>query len=443
MTEKQRILFLFPYDWTTNPRSVREILLLKKKGYEITVVSTNVKYVFRYGMGVPSSPPLSASFKDIHNYKIPFFTAPLILPNPMLLFKICFLVFYFISAIAYSISLSFIALATCTIHKVSLIHAHNAPDLVGLVAFLVSKVARIPYVFEVHDLTPELYAETMNLPSDSIIFKMLKKIERIVVLNSNGNIFVSKAMQNHFESAYDLSRPKSIVAYSGWTRDFVNIFKYSSSELKALLRAKSLENKFIILYLGSMEDGFRRGLDNLVESIQLLVCAYKLTNAALVFVGGDDQGIAEQLFRLAKGLRISSHVFFQGRLPRREAYRWLSVADVAVVPLKKVPSFEIAVGNKTLEYMASAKAIIASDLAGHREVIRSGHSGLLFRPNDHIDLASKIFLLATTKGMIHELGLNARKEFIKSFCWEKQQTKILHLYDDVLWNRRARTCNPN
>jgi glycosyltransferase involved in cell wall biosynthesis len=340
---------------------------------------------------------------------------------------------------AYSFWLFFLTLLICVTKRVDLIHAHNTPDLTGLISFIVSRIVGIPYIYEVHDLTPELYAETMNLQPGSFRFKFLKGIESIAIMNSAGNVFISEEMRRHFEATYKLDPARSVVLYSSWNENFLDSYQYKKTDLGQLLTMNSLDNKFKILYLGSMEDGFRRGVDIPVESLKYLVHTCRLDKAMLIYVG-DGGGMIDKLSRLAQEYGISDHLSLRGMLPRYEAYKWLSLADVTVVPTRKAASTEIGVGNKTLEYMAAAKAIIASDLPGNREVIKDGYSGLLFRPNDHVDLATKIFLLTKTPNLIQRLGLNARKEFVERFCWEKQQTKILRLYNDILQNTQATAC---
>jgi glycosyltransferase involved in cell wall biosynthesis len=388
-------------------------------------------------MRTGSSPPLDVCQREISDYKIPFFVAPLALPNSMLFFKICLFAFYLISTMAYSVTLFLLTLLICITKHVSLIHVHNPADLAGLVVSLVSKATRIPYIYEVHDLTPELYSETMNLSSGSFIFKIFKRIESIAVLNSEKNIVVSKTMQDHFKSSYNLNDSKFVVVYSSWSRNFLDVFKYSENELQRLCQENSLENKFVILYLGSMADGFRRGLDLLVESMRYFVYSCNLHDVRLVFVG--DGEARKELEQMVKDYRLNDYVLFLGRLPRYEAYKWLRVTDVAVDPLRKVASTEIAVSNKVLEYMASGKSIVASDLIGHREVLTDGYNGLLFKSNDPMDLARKINVLATMSDEnARRLGVNARRDFCEKYSWENQQQKILKLYREIVQNPRLR-----
>lgn len=427
---RRRVLFIFPYDWLTSPRSVREVCLLKNSNYEPLVISTKTKYLIQSGACISSSPKFDLPLETFAVYHLPFFVTPLILPKLTFVFKICFLIFNFISTLVYTLWLFFLTLLICVTKRVSLIYAHNTPDLTGLVACLVSKITRIPYVYEVHDLTPELFCEKMSLSSNALIFKLLKKIEYIAISNSVKNIFTSKAMQNHSVLNCNLAPSKCVVVYSSWSRDFPKIFRYNGNELNKLLKEASLDNKFKIIYLGSMEDGFRRGLDILIESMRHLVHTYKLTDIALIFVGNHGE-TKNKLIQLTRKYQLSSYVSFKGMLPRQEAYKWLKIADVAIHPLRKAASTETVVSNKLLEYMAAGKVIIASDLAGHREIIRAGFNGLLFQVDDPVDLADKINLLIA-RNDLRKLGSNARKDFCEKYCWERQKTKILDLCAEIL-----------
>ncbi|MCJ7633471.1 glycosyltransferase, partial [Candidatus Bathyarchaeota archaeon] len=128
------------------------------------------------------------------------------------------------------------------------------------------------------------------------------------------------------------------------------------------------------------------------------------------------------------------HTYFLGQLPRQEAYKWLKIADVTVDPLRRSLSTVIAVTNKDLEYMAAQKTIVASDLLGHREVFKDGYNSLLFKTDDPLDLADKIYFLASHSEdqYVKKLGINAKKDFIEKYCWENERHKILDLYGAIM-----------
>lgn len=435
MRSNTKIMLVFPYDWLTSPRSVKEFAFLKSHGYELTVVWTHVKYILAPGPSTSSSPHFDVARNDVSCYEVPFFVTPLERATSGLVGRICFTFFYLLSTIIYSIYLFALLLCVCVTKRTRLIHVHNTPDIEGFVVLMVSKITGTPYVFELHDHTPELFAEKMSLQNDSIAFKLLKIIERSVVSNSSGNIFVSQTSQKIIEAEYDLDSSTSTIVYSGPPRDFMQSYQYADSELEAILKANSMLGKFMILYLGSMEGWLRRGLDILVKGMSHLVNDYKLSNLVLVFVG-DGDGIIDRLRRLALDYKVSACVSFQGKLPRKEAYKWLTLADVVVDPLRGFPSTLACVTNKDLEYMAAHKVIVASDVIGHKEMLGNRDSGLLFADGDSHDLSKKLLFVINNSGNIEleKMRHNAWLDFSERFCWEEQESKLLRLYEKVLAN---------
>lgn len=436
MRSKGKIMFVYPYDWLTSPRSIKEFASLKSHGYEPTVVWTHVKYILvPPSSGISSSPQFDVASNDVSCYEVPFFVTPLERATFGLIGRICFTFFYLLSTIIHSICLFALLLCVCVTKQTRLIHVHNTPDIEGFVVLIVSKITGTPYVFELHDHTPELFAEKMSLQNDSIVFKLLKIIERSVVSNSSGNIFVSKTSQKLFEAEYNLDSSTSTVVYSGPPRNFMQSYQYDDGELEAILKANSMLGKFMILYLGSMEGGFRRGLDILVEGMSHLVNDHKLSNLVLVFVG-DGDGMIDRLRKLASDYKVSAYVSFQGKLPRKEAYKWLTLADVVVDPLRGSPSTLACVTNKDLEYMAARKVIVASDVTGHKEMLSNCDSGLLFADGDSYDLAEKLRFVINNSGNteLQNMQHNAWRDFLERFCWEKQESKLLKLYEKLLTN---------
>jgi glycosyltransferase involved in cell wall biosynthesis len=337
------------------------------------------------------------------------------------------------STMIYSLYLFALMLQVCVTKQIRLIHVHNTPDLEGFISLLVSKITRTPYIFEIHDHTPELYAETMSLKTNSIVFNLLKMMERIVVSNSAGNIFTSQTSKRFIEIAHNLEPSKSIVVYSGPFRNFALSNRYDDNELNSILGANLMHNKFKILYLGSLAGGFRRGLDILIESMAYLVHNCQLTNIVLIFVG-DGTGMVERLSKLALDSRVSDYVSFQGKLPRKEAYKWLRVADVVVDPLRGAPSTVALVTNKDLEYMAAQKIIVASDLAGHKEILKNYYSGLFFSDGNPRDLADKLSYLINNfeDANIQNMKINAERDFYEKYCWEEQEPKLIMLYRQLI-----------
>ena len=67
-------------------------------------------------------------------------------------------------------------------------------------------------------------------------------------------------------------------------------------------------------------------------------------------------------------------------MPHAEVQRYYDLIDVLVYPRRSMRLTELVTPLKPLEAMAQGRMFVASDVGGHRELIRDGETGLLFRP---------------------------------------------------------------
>jgi len=95
----------------------------------------------------------------------------------------------------------------------------------------------------------------------------------------------------------------------------------------------------------------------------------------LVGGGPQDQALKEQ----ARVLNIADQVVFTGRVPHAEVNRYYDLMDVLVYPRLSMRLTELVTPLKPLEAMAQGRLFIASNVGGHRELIRDGETGVLFR----------------------------------------------------------------
>jgi PEP-CTERM/exosortase A-associated glycosyltransferase len=125
------------------------------------------------------------------------------------------------------------------------------------------------------------------------------------------------------------------------------------------------------------------------EGLHLLLDAFpeilrQMAKARLLLVGGgpEDAALRDQAQRLG----IADKVVFAGRVPHAEVSRYYALVDVLVYPRVSMRLTDLVTPLKPLEAMALGKIIVASDVGGHRELIRDGETGNLFRAGDKDDL---------------------------------------------------------
>jgi PEP-CTERM/exosortase A-associated glycosyltransferase len=165
-------------------------------------------------------------------------------------------------------------------------------------------------------------------------------------------------------------------------------FPFAAAPDEALKAQLGLTGKTVVGFIGSFYA--YEGLDLLVEALSLVLATRP--EVRLLLVGGGPQektltGLVEQ-----RGLR--DKVVLAGRVPHGEIQRYYSVVDVLAYPRHLMRLTDTVTPLKPLEAMAQGRLVVASDVGGHRELIRNGETGVLFKAGSAEQLASVIVDLA-------------------------------------------------
>lgn len=157
----------------------------------------------------------------------------------------------------------------------------------------------------------------------------------------------------------------------------------------ALSESLGLSDKRVIGFIGSFYA--YEGLPLLLEAMPTVRAA--APDAALLLVGGGPEEARVRARIDELGLRDC--VVLTGRVPHAEVQRYYSLVDVFAYPRLAMRLTELVTPLKPLEAMAQRKVVLASDVGGHRELIRDGDNGYLFRAGDSADLAATIVRVIT------------------------------------------------
>jgi len=87
---------------------------------------------------------------------------------------------------------------------------------------------------------------------------------------------------------------------------------------------------------------------------------------------------------------VAERIRFVGRVPHDQVERYYSLVDIFAYPRKAMRLTELVTPLKPLEAMAQRRLVAASDVGGHRELIRDGETGTLFAPDDPAAIAAAI-----------------------------------------------------
>jgi hypothetical protein len=162
----------------------------------------------------------------------------------------------------------------------------------------------------------------------------------------------------------------------------------------------SLSGKFVIVYIGT--HGMAHGLEFIVTNLVNL----GEPNIIFIFIGSGSNKSA--VVKLAEQLPPGAAVFLDP-VPKDEVARYLSAADAALVPLRRLETFRSVIPSKIFEAAAMGKPILLGVDGQAREIIEAYHAGLYFEPENPVDFIEKTMLLARDSALCERLQRGCAK----------------------------------
>ena len=134
----------------------------------------------------------------------------------------------------------------------------------------------------------------------------------------------------------------------------------------------------------------------------------------------------------AASLGLSERVIFTGRIPHAEMQRYYDLIDVLVYPRRPSRLTDLVTPLKPLEAMAQGRVLIASDVGGHRELVRDGETGYLCRAGDTPALASTIEKVLDDESSWPRVAQRARAYVESERTWAASVGRYRIVYSSVV-----------
>lgn len=270
----------------------------------------------------------------------------------------------------------------------------SPPLFVGITAFSLSIVKRLPFVFEVRDLWPESAIDTGVL-QNKVIIKFAYWFESF--------IYKKAALINVLTPAFrdkliEKGVPKEKIVFIPNAADF-SLAEAVQKDFDPLQFKKEigLEGKFVITYVGA------HGVAN--HLIQLLEAAEKLrdTNVVVQLIGS---GMRKDSLIEEKNRLNLENVIFRDPVPKAEVFKYILASDMGASVLKKVDTFKTIYSNKTFDYMSCKKPTLLAIDGVSRDLINKADCGLYVEPENADAIAAGILELKNQKDRLEEMGHN-------------------------------------
>lgn len=299
----------------------------------------------------------------------------------------------------------------------SAIHAHNPPDILVLIA-LFYKLLGKRFVFDHHDLSPELYYARFYGKGNSKMYNLLKRFEILSCRVADRVIATNESYK-----AIEMDR-------AGIAPDKITIVRngpdMAVTDYPAKDQTPASNQPVIIGYLGVI--GHQDGADYLVRAVEHLVSQLGCTQIQCVVAGTGDA--LDDVKALTHELDIANYFKFTGWINREDIPDMLRSFDICVAPEPSNDFTDHSTMIKILEYMAFSKPIVAFDLPEHHH--SAGDAALYATNNDVKELASLIASLIKDPARRKKMGELGRQRIRDNLAWEHQERKLVEMYSNLL-----------
>jgi glycosyltransferase involved in cell wall biosynthesis len=295
------------------------------------------------------------------------------------------------------------------------IHAANPPDTFWALALPYRWFGK-RYVFDHHDLCPELYLARFGSDREgNPAHRALRWLEWAQFRTADVVISTNESYRRVALTRGRMRPDRVVVVRSGPSRE-------RFATVRAVDPALKRGRAFLVAYLGVMAP--QDGVDHLLRAARHLVRRGRQDIAFTLMGAGDS---FDDLRAMAHELELDDHVRFTGRISDAEVEVTLATADVCVCPDPLNPLNDVSTMNKVLEYMACARPIVAFDLREHRFSAADG--ALYARPNCDEDLADKINELLDDPERRARMGEYNRQRFLERMAWEHNAGDLVRAYE--------------
>lgn len=304
--------------------------------------------------------------------------------------------------------------------KPDLIHAHS-PVLNALPSLWVGRRQRLPVVYEMRASWEDAAVDHGTTLEGSLRYRMSRALESFALRQADQITTICEGLRGDIAGR---GIPDERITVIPNAVD-ASLFRFGVDADPGLRRSLGLDGATVIGFAGSFY-GYE-GLDLLLEAARRMLPRHPNLRVLLVGGGPQEQNLKAQT--AAAGLE--GHVIFTGRVAHADVQRYYELIDVLAYPRLPIRLTELVTPLKPLEAMAQGRMFVASDVGGHRELVRHGETGFLFPAGDAAALETAIDQVLARREMWPRIRQQARR-FVES---ERTWASSVARYGDVY--RRA------
>lgn len=297
----------------------------------------------------------------------------------------------------------------------------------GLEAWLLGHLKRVPYIYNVQEIYPDVAIRLGVLRMRWVIW-LSERIEEFVYRGAKAIVVISKSFLHTLRTIKHVPEEKLHLIPNFVDVDFVS----PRPQENDFRHRYALDNSFIVLYAGNI--GLTQSFDTLVETAKRLK---EKTDIRFVIVGDGARRpwLAEQLQN-----HQLPNVLLLPFLPRSQMPELYAASNVCLVPLKTGMA-ETTVPSKVYTIMAAARLVLAavdadSELAW---LVSDAVCGIQVPPDDSGALAEGILSVYTEPEKYRIYGGNGRRYVVEHYARDQIARQYHQLLSAVV-AQKAKAC---
>lgn len=307
-----------------------------------------------------------------------------------------------------------------------IVHAHS-PVLNALPALRAGRRHGVPVVYEVRAFWEDAAVDHGTTREGSLRYRATRAMETHALQRAAHVFTICEGLRADIVARGIPAERVTVIPNA------VDVENFSArAQPDAALRTRlGLDGARVVGFIGSFYA--YEGLDLLVAALPAMLA--RAPDVRLLLVGGGPQ---EAALRAQVGaLGLGERVLFTGRVPHAEVQRYYDLVDVLAYPRHPMRLTELVTPLKPLEAMAQERLFVASDVGGHRELIRDGDTGVLFPAGNADALAHAVLGLLARPADWPRLRAAGRRFVEEERTWQRSVAQYVAPFERLVSRGRA------
>lgn len=318
-------------------------------------------------------------------------------------------------------------LAALFVRGVDVVVGTSPQFFTACAAYVVSRLKRIPFVFELRDLWPESI-KAVGAMKESAAIRILERLELFLYHRAAQIVSVTHSFKKIL-TARGVESDKITVVTNG-----VDMSRFKPlPKNDELMRKLELEGKFVAGYVGT--HGLAHHLETLLEAAEMLQSLPGGERFHFILLG---DGARKQALKNMAVERRLDNVTFVDSVPKEQVTHYWSLLDVSIIHLRKTDLFTAVIPSKLFESMGMGLPILHGVAGESADIVRAEEVGIVFEPENAAELVAHLQFLQNNQTAYEAYRvrcLDAAKQYDRRVMAMKMLAAVTKLKERSLYSK--------